>query len=193
MRLCFYVVRATPSAASGPMNTNSDTWHVFSVWFAPCNNRGVVFSVRGACRDNMREYGNGNWLDQCGGRVEYLRCGPASRRRRQKGRFKSETVKYGREAQGTRTLERLRCKGQQHIQKTDPSSRQRGRLTNQDCICQTVTNIWSWAPDGARHQDLLTDRPSVAMWLTLTLTLTLTWNWLEFRSSKGTAMWLEIY
>jgi hypothetical protein len=23
--------------------------------------------------------------------------------------------------------------------------------------CQTVINIWSWAPDGARHQDLLTD------------------------------------
>jgi hypothetical protein len=27
--------------------------------------------------------------------------------------------------------------------------------------CQTVINIWSWAPNGARHQDLLTD------WLTV--------------------------
>jgi hypothetical protein len=24
-----------------------------------------------------------------------------------------------------------------------------------------LTNIWSLAPDGARHQDILTDRPSV--------------------------------
>jgi hypothetical protein len=27
--------------------------------------------------------------------------------------------------------------------------------------CQSAINIWSWAPDGARHQGLLTDRPSV--------------------------------
>jgi hypothetical protein len=31
--------------------------------------------------------------------------------------------------------------------------------------CQTVINIWSWAPDGARRQDGLTDRPSVVTWL----------------------------
>jgi hypothetical protein len=30
-------------------------------------------------------------------------------------------------------------------------------------------DIWSWAPDGARNQDLLTDWPSVAMWLRLEL------------------------
>jgi hypothetical protein len=58
-------------------------------------------------------------------------------------------------------------KGQQHIQKTDPSSRQRGRPPTQDRNRQTVINRWSWAPDGARHQDLLTDWPSVAMWLWL--------------------------
>jgi hypothetical protein len=28
----------------------------------------------------------------------------------------------------------------------------------QDRNCQTVINIWSWAPYGARHQDWLTDR-----------------------------------
>jgi hypothetical protein len=42
-------------------------------------------------------------------------------------------------------------KDQQHIQKTDPSSRQRGRPTKQDRSCQT-------AIVEARHQDLLTDR-----------------------------------
>jgi hypothetical protein len=33
--------------------------------------------------------------------------------------------------------------------------------------CQTVSNIWSWAPDGARHQDGLIDWPSVVTWLWL--------------------------
>jgi hypothetical protein len=32
---------------------------VFSVWSAPSNNRGAVFSVRGPCREDIREYGNG--------------------------------------------------------------------------------------------------------------------------------------
>jgi hypothetical protein len=35
--------------------------------------------------------------------------------------------------------------------------------------CQTVINIWSWAPDGARNQDALTDWSSVVMWLWLWL------------------------
>jgi hypothetical protein len=43
----------------------------------------------------------------------------------EKGSLKSETVKYGHECQGTRTGE-----GQQHIQKTDPSSRERERPQN---------------------------------------------------------------
>jgi hypothetical protein len=46
-----------------------------------------------------------------------------------KGSLKSETVKYGRKSQGTRTKKDCAGKGQQHIQKTDPSSRQRGRPT----------------------------------------------------------------
>jgi hypothetical protein len=45
----------------------------------------------------------------------------------EKGSLKTETVKYGHESQGTRIPERLRGRGQQHIQKTDPSSRHRGR------------------------------------------------------------------
>jgi hypothetical protein len=47
----------------------------------------------------------------------------------EKGSLKPETVKYGRKSQGTRTRERLSGNGQQHIQKTDPSSRQRRHLT----------------------------------------------------------------
>jgi hypothetical protein len=47
----------------------------------------------------------------CEGGIEYLHLDPASRRRRRKGSLKSETVKYGRESQGTRTRERLRWQG----------------------------------------------------------------------------------
>jgi hypothetical protein len=59
----FCVVRTMPSAANGPMNSQCDMWHMFSVWPAPCSNRGAVFSVRGRCREDMREYGNGNRFD----------------------------------------------------------------------------------------------------------------------------------
>jgi hypothetical protein len=89
-----------------------------------------------------------------------------------KGSLKFETVKYGREAQRTRTRtrERLLDKGQQHIQKTDrPLVREGAPPKKQNRNSQTVKNIWSWAPDGARHQDLLTDWPSVAIWLWLGL------------------------
>jgi hypothetical protein len=32
---------------------------MFSLWSAPCSNRRAVFSVRGPCREDIREYGNG--------------------------------------------------------------------------------------------------------------------------------------
>jgi hypothetical protein len=71
----FYVGRATPNAASGPMNSQSDTWHVFSVWSAPCNNRGAMFSVSGPCQEDIRRYGNGNWLHLISGVPSEHPCG----------------------------------------------------------------------------------------------------------------------
>jgi hypothetical protein len=50
----------------------------------------------------------------------------------------------------------------------------------QDRICQRVTNIWSWAPDEARHQDLLIDWPSVAMW---------PWLWTDSVESCSCEKW----
>jgi hypothetical protein len=44
-----------------------------------------------------------------------------------------------------------------------------GARYRQTSNCQTVINIWSWAPDGARNQDALTDWSSVVMWLWLWL------------------------
>jgi hypothetical protein len=95
----------------------------------------------------------------------------------ERGSLKSETVKYGREYQGTQTQERLRWQGSAAYTKGRlVLSSERAAHKNQDCNCQTVINIWSWATDGARYQDLLTDWltdwltnwPSVAMTLTLT-------------------------
>jgi hypothetical protein len=65
----------------------------------------------------------------------------------------------------------------------------------QDSNSQTESNIWSWAPDGARHQDRLTDWLtdwlSVGMWLwfwldvTLVLGFGLRWETLSyFRSFR---------
>jgi hypothetical protein len=46
----------------------------------------------------------------------------------------------------------------------DPTSRRGGaRHRKKNINSQIVTNIWSWAPDGARHQDRLTDWPSVVI------------------------------
>jgi hypothetical protein len=52
---------------------------------------------------------------------------------------------------GLRPEEDCAGKSQQHMQKTDPSSCQKGRLTKQNRNCQIVINIWTWALDGARH------------------------------------------
>jgi hypothetical protein len=97
-----------------------------------CNNRGTAGNgvfYGGPCRGVIRR--------TTGGGQAYTRMEAGSNTSTvtlrvvggDKGIFKSETVKYGHESQGPRTGERLAGEGQQHIQKTDPSSRQRGRPT----------------------------------------------------------------
>jgi hypothetical protein len=95
------------------------------------------------------------------------------------GSLKSETVKYGRKYQGTRVKERLRWQGP--AARTNDRSvllSERAPRREQDRNCDTVINILSWTPDEARHQDLLTDWPSVAMWL---------WLWFWERTILHTA------
>jgi hypothetical protein len=45
-----------------------------------------------------------------------------------------------------------------------------GAPQRHNSIRQTVTNIWSWEPEGARHQDILIEWPSV---------VTRRWFWLS--------------
>jgi hypothetical protein len=55
---------------------------------------------------------------------------------------------------------------------TDPPSRQRGRPPQEDKDSNSLhakLKIWSWAPEGARHQDRLADWPSAVTWLWLWL------------------------
>jgi hypothetical protein len=66
----------------------------------------------------------------CGGGIEYLHRDPASRRRRRKGKSQIWDSKLCLPSpKGLETEKHCAGKGQQHIQKTHPSSRQRGRPT----------------------------------------------------------------
>jgi hypothetical protein len=106
----------------------------------------------------------------------------------EKGSLKYETVKYGREYQGTRTRERLRWEDPAACTNDRPVlSSERAPHKKQDRNCHTVINIWSWVPDGARHQDLLTD------WLTVSRNVTLTWCeiMIEGVSWDGSRRWLR--
>jgi hypothetical protein len=98
----------------------------------------------------------------------------------EKGILKSETVKYSHESQRTRTQERLRWRGPAAYSKDRPVLSSVGAPQGQERNCQKVINIWSWAPDEARHQDLLIDCTLVAMWL---------WLWLETQSFLQRSLW----
>jgi hypothetical protein len=63
----------------------------------------------------------------------------------EKGSFKSETVKYGHESQGTRTRETLRWRRPAAYAKDRPVlSSGEGAPQKQDRSCQRLINIWSW-------------------------------------------------
>jgi hypothetical protein len=65
----------------------------------------------------------------------------------EKGSLKSETVKYGLESQGTQTRERLRWQGPVAFKKkTDPSSRQRGRPTDNKTVTFNSNNYLVMSP-----------------------------------------------
>jgi hypothetical protein len=84
----------------------------------------------------------------------------------EKESLKSERVKYGREFprdSDPRKTVLARASYMCKIQ-TRPLVRECAPK-KQEHNCQTTINTWTWAPNGARHQDLMTDWPTVAMWL----------------------------
>jgi hypothetical protein len=116
----------------------------------------------------------------CGGGVEYLCRDPASRRRRRKQMsqiWDSKICSRVPEDSDPRQTKLARASSI-YKRQTRPLVRE-GTPQKQDRNCQKVINIWSWAPYGARRQDLLIDLPSVAMWL-----------WLWWEVSRVEAGWI---
>jgi hypothetical protein len=70
----FSMTSAPLPAGNGPINSQCDTSYWFSVWSSLRNNR-TVFSVPGPCREDMRKYGNGNWLDLSSEVLREQQCG----------------------------------------------------------------------------------------------------------------------
>jgi hypothetical protein len=108
----------------------------------------------------------------CGGGVEYLHRDPASRKRRRKGKYQIWDRKIWswvlRDSDPRKTT--LPRASSIYKRQTRPLVRE-GAPQKQDRNCQREIIIWTWAPDGARHQDLLLDSPSVAMWIWLWRTI----------------------
>jgi hypothetical protein len=136
-------------------------------WLYNKNLRQLRYSTERFSRDGSRISGSG---------VEYLHRDPASRRRRRKGKSQIWDSKIWsrvpRDSDPRKTT--LARASSIYKRQTCPLVR-KGAPQKQDRNCQSVTNIWSWAPDGARHQDLLIDWPSVAMWR---------WLWLRYRIER---------
>jgi hypothetical protein len=132
----------------------------------------AIRSSRICKREFIRECNS----DPCGGGFEYLHRGPASRTRRRKGKSQIWESKIWsrvpRDSDPKKTT--LPSASTIYKRQTRPLVRE-SALEKQDLNCQRVINIWSWTPDGARHQHLLIDCPSVVMWL---------WIWLECNSVR---------
>jgi hypothetical protein len=118
----------------------------------------------------------------CRGRFEYLHRESASRRRRWKGKSQIWDSKIRsrvpRDSDPRKTM--LARTSSIYKRQTRPIDRV-GAPEKQDHNCQSVISIWSWAQDGARHQDLLIDWPSVAIWLWLWL-----WQWVHLWAIRWT-------
>jgi hypothetical protein len=117
------------------------------------------------CRDVIIGAVFGNKSHPCGGGFKYLHRDLTSSRRRQKRKYKIWESKiwsgvprdlHPRKITLARTISVYKRQTHTLVREGAPQK--------QDRNCQTLTNIWSWAPDGVRHQDLLIDWPSVAMW-----------------------------
>jgi hypothetical protein len=107
----------------------------------------------------------------CGGVVEYLHRDSESRRRRRKGKSQIWDSKIWSRVQRDSDPRKTALARASSIYKRQTRLLVReGAPQKQDRNCQTVINILSWAPDGARYQDLLTD------WLTVNRNVILTWS-----------------
>jgi hypothetical protein len=128
----------------------------------------------------IRKWGSSR-VSPCGGGVECLHRDPASRRRRRKGKSRVWDSKIWSRVPRDSYPRKTALARASSIYKwqTHPLIRE-GAPQKHDRKCQTVKNIWSWAPDGG-STPRLTDWLAVSRNVTLTLTLT---NVFSFEVSK---------
>jgi hypothetical protein len=97
----------------------------------------------------------------CGGGVEYLHRSPASRRRQCKGESQIWDSKlWSRVPKDSDPRKTIQVRTSSIYKRQTCALVREGAPQTQDRNGQSVINIWSWAPDGARYQDLLIDWPS---------------------------------
>jgi hypothetical protein len=120
--------------------------------------------LRGPCREVIKGEGKYHPCYPCAGGVEYFHRDPASLRWRRKGKSQVSYIKVWSQVPSDSNPRKTALARASSIYKrqTHPLVRE-GALQKQGRNSQTIINIWSWAPAGTRHQDLLIDRPSVAM------------------------------
>jgi hypothetical protein len=128
------------------------------------------------------------WLElrefnPCGGGVKYLHRDPARRRRRRKGKSQIPDSKiWSRVPRDSNPRKTALARASSKYTRQTRSLVREGAPQTRDLNCQTVINIWSWAPDGAGHQDWLTDwlTDRLTDWLTVSRNVTLTFELREF-------------
>jgi hypothetical protein len=139
-------------------NTNCSKW--WSIFGSPGSYKRFVIRLSVTGRNS------------CGGGVEYFRRDPASRRRRWKenSQFWDSKIwsRVPRDLDPRKTA--LARASSIHKRQARPLVRE-GAPQKQGRNCQTVINIWSWAPWGStpRLTDWLTDWPTVSRNVTLSL------------------------
>jgi hypothetical protein len=141
-------------------------WYSSLIVIRVIKSRRVRFIGLIKCMGEMRRS-----YSPCGGGLKYLHHDPASRRRRWKGKSQIWGTKIRLLVPRDSDPRKTTWRGPAAYTKDRPPLLvTEGTLQKQDRNCQRVINIWSWAPDGAWHQDLLIDWLSVAMWLLEDLT-----------------------
>jgi hypothetical protein len=168
----------------------------FFMWSAPrlfarrlhgnTPHKGAVLSVPcGPCRDYIKETVWRQSRNPCGDGVQYLHRDPASRRRRRKEKSQIwDSKMWSRVPRDSVPRKTALAKASSIYKRQTRPLVRKGAPQKQDRNCQTVINMWSWALDGARHQDLLTD------WLTDWLTVAV-WLWLWLWQSRGKRMGIQ--
>jgi hypothetical protein len=130
-----------------------------------------VFSTRSVPRCSKQGTSLEVSLNPCGGGIEYFHRDPASSRRRRKGKSQIWDSKiWSRLPRDSDPRKTALARASSIYKRQTRRIVREGAPQKQDRNCQireVIAKYLVMSPRRGRHQDLLTDRPSVAMWLWL--------------------------